>query len=93
MRKNFLKNDPNLKECVQVLNELKINHWLCYGTLLGVVRNNYLLPWDNDIDIGLWDQKNKNIIINAFVKKRFTYNKKFLETKIFFLLKKAKIEK
>ena len=66
--KNFLKNDPNLKECVKVLNKLKINHWICYGTLLGVIRNKYLLPWDNDIDIGTWEQKNKNKIISAFYK-------------------------
>ncbi len=81
MKKSFLKNDPNLKECIQVLNKLKINHWLCYGTLLGVVRNNYLLPWDNDIDIGSWDQKNKNEIISAFLKKGFTYKKKFFGDK------------
>ena len=80
MTKNFLKNDPNFRECIQVLNELKINYWLCHGTLLGILRDNSLIPWDNDIDIGSWDIKNKNKIIQSFIKKGFIHkNKNFGE--------------
>ena len=77
MTKTFLKNDPNFKDCIEVLNKLKVNYWLCHGTLLGLIRDKSLIPWDNDIDIGSWDLKNKEQIIQAFVKKGFTYRNKF----------------
>ena len=76
MTKKFLKNDPNFRECIQVLNKLKINYWLCHGTLLGIVRDNSLIQWDNDIDIGSWDIKNKKRIIQNFVKRGFIYKNK-----------------
>ena len=76
MTKNFFKNDPNFRECIQILNELKINYWLCHGTLLGILRDKSLIPWDTDIDIGTWDIKNKNKIIQNFVKRGFTYRNK-----------------
>ena len=76
MTKKFLKNDPNFRECIQVLNKLKINYWLCHGTLLGIVRDNSLIQWDNDIDIGSWDIKNKKKIIQNFVKRGFIYRNK-----------------
>ena len=63
MTKIFLKNDPNFKECIEVLNKLKIDYWVCHGTLLGIMRDKSLIPWDNDIDIGSWDLKNKEKII------------------------------
>ena len=93
MRKTFLKNDPNLKECVKVLNKLKINHWICYGTLLGVIRNKYLLPWDNDIDIGTWEQKNKNKIISAFINRGFVLQNKVFGNKNLLSFEKGKNRK
>ena len=34
----------------QILNISKIDHWLCYGTLWGALRNNKMLPWDDNVD-------------------------------------------
>ena len=45
------------KLVVDILNENKINFWLCHGTLLGIVRENRLLPWDHDIDFAIWDDE------------------------------------
>ncbi len=90
MTKTFLKNDPNFKDCIEVLNRLKINYWLCHGTLLGVIRDKSLIPWDNDIDIGSWDLKNKEKIISAFVKKGFTYRNKFFGDKYLLSFEKGK---
>ena len=37
----------------QVLDELGVEHWLMYGSLLGALRGHAPLAWDDDADIGL----------------------------------------
>ena len=51
------KIDPNLIEIINLLDKNKIIYWLCHGTLLGIVRDKNLIPWDHDIDIAVWDEK------------------------------------
>jgi lipopolysaccharide cholinephosphotransferase len=46
--------DPNFIETIQILNEQKISYWIFQGTLLGIIRDNNLIPWDSDIDIAVW---------------------------------------
>jgi lipopolysaccharide cholinephosphotransferase len=46
--------DPNFIETIQIFNEQKISYWIFQGTLLGIIRDNNLIPWDNDIDIAVW---------------------------------------
>ncbi len=45
-----------LEDIHSVLNKNHIEFWLESGTLLGVVRENRLLPWDNDIDIAVKEE-------------------------------------
>lgn len=40
-----------LKKTIDILNEFDINHLLISGTLLGYVRHNDFIPWDDDIDL------------------------------------------
>jgi len=45
-----------LKRVTAVLEKHKIDYWLEGGTLLGVIRENRLLPWDNDLDISITER-------------------------------------
>eukprot|EP01135_Chromosphaera_perkinsii_P002707 Nk52_evm75s226 gene=Nk52_evmTU75s226 len=36
------------------LTSLKARNWLVYGSLIGALRNNNPVPWDTDVDIGVY---------------------------------------
>ncbi len=40
-----------LKKTISILDEFNINYFLISGTLLGYVRHNDFIPWDDDIDL------------------------------------------
>lgn len=43
------------KDIAKVLNEHGIRFYVLYGTAIGAVRHNGFIPWDDDIDMGVWD--------------------------------------
>lgn len=55
---------PVLVEAVAALAGQDIRHWACCGTLLGIVRDGELIPWDPDVDLGVFlDDKDRLIAI------------------------------
>lgn len=54
-----------LKELVYISSLLKRNgipFWLCGGALLGAVRNGKMIPWDYDVDLGIFRKDVKRLI-------------------------------
>lgn len=40
-----------LKKIIVICDELKINYFLAYGSLIGAVRHQGFIPWDDDLDL------------------------------------------
>ena len=55
---NEEKIDLNFSEIIKILNKYKIKYWICQGTLLGIIRDKQLIPWDHDIDMGIINNSN-----------------------------------
>jgi lipopolysaccharide cholinephosphotransferase len=78
-----------LRQVREVFKKYDINFWLNGGTLLGIVRNKHLIPWDNDIDLGVWKKDVNKIKIGSDAYKDF--QKKGCD--VYFLKDKIVIEK
>lgn len=67
-----------LKDLMQLLHELcdklNIEYWAHYGTLLGAVRNKDIIPFDDDLDIGMTRSDYNILINNADIAKKFGLN-------------------
>ena len=51
--KNLKEAETLLKRVTKIVEQQQISYWLEGGTLLGIRRENRLLPWDNDLDISV----------------------------------------
>jgi hypothetical protein len=54
-----------IHEFSELLDQNGVSHWLNFGALLGLVRENRLLPWDNDAEINCWED---SLDVDLFVK-------------------------
>lgn len=63
----------NLKEIKAVFDKFAVDYWLDLGTLLGAVRDRMILPWDNDVDVGVREESWTKIlsVVSEFKKRGF----------------------
>ena len=62
-----------LKRISQLLEKNNIPYILEAGTLLGVIRENRLLPWDNDIDVTITRPYEKQLLKNIWKLRFYGY--------------------
>ena len=93
MVKKFFKFDPNFVLTINIFNKFKINYWVCQGTLLGIIRDESLIPWDPDIDFAILQKNFNEKLIEKIMKKNgFIKKKNFLKMIIYLHLKKKEEE-
>ncbi len=79
MNKPLTKKENSLLELLNSTKEILDSHyvefWLEGGTLLGAARNGRFIPWDRDIDLGMWakkiSQKKRSLIAKNFIERGF----------------------
>jgi len=87
--KKFLTRDPNFVLTINIFNKFKINYWVCQGTLLGIIRDQSLIPWDPDIDFAILKKNFDKKLIQKIMKKNgFIKKKKFFKNDNLFTFKK-----
>ena len=77
----MLNEDLNFVKAITILNSNRIKYWVCNGTALGLIRDKSLIPWDPDIDIGIWKNEinisklEKIFKVEGFLKKKKFFHK------------------
>jgi len=63
LNRRSLKSAVNLLQKVtEILERHNIQYWLESGTLLGIIRENRLLPWDTDLDLSIKEEDVNKLI-------------------------------
>ena len=66
-----------LYDVTKILTDCNISYWIDGGTMLGAVRHQSLIPWDDDIDLGMLPHSfNKMLKIQKKVFRCWVFNSK-----------------
>ena len=60
-----------IEEIKYYLEKHKINYWVHAGTLLGYLRHNGIIPWDDDVDFGYIKNDNIDDFMNDLKKNNY----------------------
>ncbi|PFX34650.1 fukutin-related protein-like [Stylophora pistillata] len=77
-----------------ILDEMKVCHWLMYGSIWGALRIGRPLPWDNDVDIGfdgegIFADMTLNEFIAPFKAARLSVKNKWTQSGTFVISKEG----
>ena len=61
-----------LKEACSLLESIKVNYYLCDGTILGIIRDERLIPHDNDIDVSVLGAVDLGVLKKTFINSGYT---------------------
>ena len=74
------KIESILIKTIQLLKKDHINYWITDGTLLGIIRDDKIIPWDTEIDIGLWRSEKSTVEIKKlFIENGYKYIESFAD--------------
>jgi len=74
-----MENISKLKYIIEILDSAGVKWWIDHGTLLGIVREARLLPWDDDIDISIF-KSDLERAFNALEKNRYKLSSHIIKT-------------
>ncbi|MFA5306184.1 MAG: GNAT family N-acetyltransferase [Candidatus Babeliales bacterium] len=63
-----------MKDTHEILQFKNITYWAIAGTLLGAVRHQGIIPWDNDLDICIDKKQNSDFILTKPLFERLGYS-------------------
>ncbi len=88
-----MENICKLRYIIEIFDSAGIKWWIDHGTLLGIVREARLLPWDDDIDISIF-KSDLEIACKALERSRYKLSSHIIKTdrnvKVLSYAKKAK---
>lgn len=59
---HLLTAEQLLADVTSAMEKCNVPYWLEGGTLLGIVRENRLLPWDNDVDLSVHSNEGEGLL-------------------------------
>ena len=79
--KNYVIGKRLLLDIVDILNEENIDYMLDSGTLIGLVRDGDILPWDDDVDFTLPERELEKFlaVLDRFKRRGWWISKRYMQ--------------
>ena len=77
LRERQEKNAQLLKDFKNLCSENNLTFWLEGGTLLGAARHRGFVPWDDDIDVNMWEEDLEKLAVILNDNEKFYFRNKY----------------